>query len=80
MDSILDTVRKSLENSGYLSDILKEHDVWFNSKEDFPEERAAVKENGRNSIIDWIMGTDPVMEEGGLLTFIQAMKDKNFLK
>ena len=57
--------RKKLEK------VLKLHDEFFNSWEDFPEEREVLKNDmSTESIIEWIMGTDPVMTEGGLVDFL----------
>ncbi len=72
-----DKLRKSsLKN---LKKILRHHDNFFLSQEEFPDERLTVRENNKDSIVNWIMATDPFYVEGGLLSFIREMKKENLL-
>ena len=54
-----------------LKEILGRHDEWFLNWDEFPDERRQVNENDHPSIIDWIMETDPIMVEGGLIDFLK---------
>jgi len=54
-----------------LKEILGRHDEWFNSWDEFPDERRRVNEEDHPEIIDWIMETDPITTQGGLLDFLK---------
>ena len=56
-----------------LKEILKKHDDWFLNWEEFLEERQKVNNEDSTSIINWIIGTDPIFVDGGLLDFINSI-------
>ena len=59
--------------------VLFNHDVWFSSWEDLKDERSKINQNNKEEIIDWICDTDPIFEDGGLLSFIDEMIEKLIL-
>jgi len=51
------------------------HDKWFPmDDDDIKNLRKRVDENDKSSIIHWLMGTDPIAENGGFLDFINSLE------
>ncbi len=55
-----------------MQDALQKHDEWFMTNEDpdIKELRDLLDDNDRDSIIKWILWTDPILTEGGLMHFV----------
>lgn len=73
LNDLFKETRERLEalNLKQLQYLLDRHDEWFLSKEELPEERAKVKKNKKESIILWILDTDPIFADGGLFSFLE---------
>lgn len=52
------------------------HDKWFmNDDENIIKMRKQVNEDDKNSMIKWLVGTNPIVERGGFLDFINSIGD-----
>lgn len=82
MRKLYDNILNCLEKASYenLKIVLKEHDAWFLTMDDeyVVPERMKVKK--KKEIIDWILSTDPILEEGGLVSFIVEMQNQGLLE
>ena len=80
--NIMKTVRSILEELSYpqLLLLLDEHDKWFKTFDDVNliEERNIASRSSMR-IVDWICNSDPVIAEGGLMSFMEEMKNKGLL-
>lgn len=67
-----------------LKEILKFHDEFYctfnpnETDEETLKERKKIK--SKQNIIDWIMRTDPILADGGLIDFMKFVKEKNLIK
>jgi hypothetical protein len=50
--------------------LMERWDEWYLDGDIFPE-RQSLNMQSKGDIIDWIMGTDPIYDEGGLEDFLQ---------
>lgn len=80
---ILNRPRRSLEAASLHNAqwALFEHDKWFCSFDDLNIRKLRIKINPsiKEEIIEWICDTDPIFEEGGLLSFISEMFERGIL-
>ena len=53
----------------FLKELLDKHDKWF-PYEYGPEISRVIVVKDKESIIKWIMGSDPIFAEGGLMDFM----------
>jgi len=76
MQKLLDRVEKKLNclSLSELKKLLKKHDEWFNFYEDFAQDKAMLDDRKalktKKQIVKWIMNTDPIFVDGGLLHFL----------
>ncbi len=60
-----------------VKNILSEHDIWFLSWDEFPEERLSVK-NSKEDIVNWIINTDSLIGENEIFDFLNKyLEDLN---
>ena len=79
MDNIVDTLK---DVKKFLTDLPIEdvrfimllHDKWFfTDDEEIMKKRNQVDEDNKSSMINWLIGTDPIAEQDGLFDFIHSL-------
>jgi len=74
LESMLFRIRSKLNtfSDQRLKELLLQHKAWFDSSNEFEKEYDTIFNSRKNTIINFIMESDPILTDNGLVAFINS--------